>query len=433
MAIVTLSVTGQILHPDGLTAATGTVTFQLPIELRDIVANIVYTPDTWTETLDVNGSFTFTGLIATDSPDVTPTDWMYRVHVNTDAYVASFSTSLPAALAPVAEFADLIPATTEPCTEDGTPCVTLAQLAALQAEVDAVEADVDAVQLDLASLNVEVDGLGATMTLVQADLSALNIEVDAIQTTFLRLPAGTAEQTGTWTATDEWLRIDTPFSAGDTNPDLLRIFNGAAKVQWWNGNGEHRAAPSTISRNGSRHFEFLDGSDNTFWSVSTNPANPALRVDLLHVNGTLEAVRPGWAVALNGVESPEYLQAGLSLLPSAWTVPAFPAGWGSSPTVSDGVAIGAVDPLGTQLIPALKRVRLRGVILNSTGGAAAAQTVFMTIDAAHRPASWKQFPGRTSTNLAVKITVKETGAVVVDQSLASLATLAFDGIEWDMP
>ena len=406
MAIITLSVTGQILHPD-LTPASGTVSFQIPIDLNDVVDNITYTPTTFTATLDLLGAFTITGLIATDSPDITESGtWMYRVHVLTDAYSESFSTSLPAALAPVAEFADLVPAQSEPCTDDGSPCASLAQFAALQNEIDAVE----------------------------VDLAALNIEVDLIQTTFIRLPGATAEQTGTWTAGDEWLRINTPFSAGDTNPDLLRIFNGSNKVQWWNGNGEHRTAPSTISRNGARHFEFLDGSTSTFWSVSTNPTNPALRVDLLYVRGTLAGTRPGWAVADRGLEAPEFLQAGLSLLPSAWTAPAFTAGgWASAATISDGAVSGATDSVATQLIPADKRVWLRGSILNGTGGAAVAQTVFMTIAAGHRPSSWKQFPGRTSTNLAVRITVKTNGDVVVDQSLANNATVSFDGINWDMP
>lgn len=447
MAIVTLDVTGQILHPD-LTPATGTVSFQIPRDLNDVVANITYTPTTFTETLDAAGMFTFTGLIATDSPDLAESGaWMYRVHVLTDAYAESFSTSLPAALAPVADFTDLIPATTEPCTDDGTPCATVAQFAALQAEVDAVEVDVAAIEVDLAALNIEVDGIGTALGVVQVDLAALNIEVDgigvdlaalnievdAIQTTFVRLPGATAQQTGSWTAADRWLRIDTPFSAGDTNPDLLRIFNGTNVTFRWNGNGEARMIPSAINRVGSRHFEFLDGSNDTFWSVSTNPANPALRVELLHVNGTLEAVRPGWAVALNGVEAPEFLQAGLTLLPSAFTTPAFPAGWGSAANISDGAVTGATAALGTQLIAADKRVWLRGSILNSTGVSAAAQTVFMTIAAAHRPATWKQFPGRTSTNLAVRITVKTNGDVVVDQAIANAATVSFDGINWDMP
>lgn len=138
MAIVTLDVTGQILHPD-LTPAVGTVSFQIPIDLNDVVANVTYTPATFTETLDAFGMFTITGLIATDSPDLAESGaWMYRVHVLTDAYAESFSTSLPLALAPVADFTDLIPAQSQPCTDDGTPCATVAQFADLQAQIDAL-------------------------------------------------------------------------------------------------------------------------------------------------------------------------------------------------------------------------------------------------------------------------------------------------------
>lgn len=641
MAIVTLDVTGQILHPD-LTPASGTVTFQIPHDLNDVVDNVTYAPGTFTATLDVAGNFTITDLIATDSPDITET-WMYRVHVLTDAYAESFSTTLPAAFAPVADFTDLIPAQVEPCTDDGSPCATLAQIAALQAEIAAigpgavssVNGEVGVVVLDAADVGADpagsaaaalvaantytdteiaaIGGVGANgevltlvagvpswepaaaggITSVNGDVgpivvltaaevgadpagsaaaaqaaaiaaslqkaanlgdlanaatartnlglgnvdntsdlnkpistatqTALNLKVDKTitvtgsgglqgggdlsanrvlspvygttagtvaegndarfpasaallaannlsdlinaatartnlglgnvdNTSDLNKPVSTAmqaaldlklntpnvavEQVTTWTAADEWVRVNTPYSAGDTNPDLLRFFNGPAGISptvRLNGNAELRTAPSNDARNGSRHFEFLDGSNGTFWSVSTNPTDPLMRVDRLHVNGTLEVVRPGWTVASEGVEAPEFLQAGLSLLPSAWTVPSFTASWGSSATVSDGAVTGATDAIGTQFIPAHKRVWLRGTILNSTGVSQPAQTVFMTIAAAHRPATWKQFPGRTSTNLAVRITVKNTGAVVVDQAIANAATLSFDGINWDMP
>lgn len=181
MAIVTLDVTGQILHPD-LTPATGTVTFQIPIDLNDVVANVTYTPAIFTETLDLLGNFTFTGLIATDSPDLAESGaWMYRVHVLTDAYAESFSTSLPAALAPVAQFADLIPAQSEPCTDDGTPCATIAQFADLQAQIDAIGAggvtsvngEVGVVILDAVDVGADVAGAAA------AALVAANAYTDA--------------------------------------------------------------------------------------------------------------------------------------------------------------------------------------------------------------------------------------------------------------
>jgi hypothetical protein len=137
MAIIYVEVTGQILQPN-LTPAVGTVIFQIPQELRDVVGNVVISPGFYEATLDLMGNFIFPALPATDSPDVTPTDWLYRVHVHTDVWAESFSTSLPAAFAPTAEFSDLIPTQSEPCTPDGTPCATLAQIADLQAQIDEI-------------------------------------------------------------------------------------------------------------------------------------------------------------------------------------------------------------------------------------------------------------------------------------------------------
>lgn len=136
MAIIYVDVVGEILAVDG-TPAVGEVIFQIPQELRDVVDNVVIGPGTFTAVLDVLGQFTVS-LPATDSPDVSPTDWLYRVHVHTDTWAESFSTSLPAAFAPTAEFADLIPTETEPCTADGTPCATLAQIADLQAQINEI-------------------------------------------------------------------------------------------------------------------------------------------------------------------------------------------------------------------------------------------------------------------------------------------------------
>ena len=131
MAIIYVDVAGEILAGDG-TPAVGSVMFQIPVALRDVVDNIVYGPGSlFTATLDVNGQFLLTGLPSTDSPDVDPADWMYRIHVHTDIWNVSFSTSLPGAFAPVADFADLIPATLEPCTDDGSPCASIIDSSAI--------------------------------------------------------------------------------------------------------------------------------------------------------------------------------------------------------------------------------------------------------------------------------------------------------------
>lgn len=113
MAIVTLDVTGQILNLD-LTPAVGTVTFQIPTDLNDTVANVTYGPGWKSATLDLLGMFTITDLIATDSPDIAET-WTYRIHVNTETYVQSYSVELPLLLAPVAAFAALVEVEPEPC------------------------------------------------------------------------------------------------------------------------------------------------------------------------------------------------------------------------------------------------------------------------------------------------------------------------------
>ncbi len=163
MAIISLDVTGQILAGDG-TPAVGEVIFQIPVTLRDVADNIVYVAgSTFTATLAIDGTFTVTGLPATDSPDVSPLDWLYRVHVHTDIWAESFSTSLPAAFAPVAEFSDLIPAQSEPCTPDGTPCATLAQIADLQAQIN---------EILLAGPVISVNGESGIVIIDAADVGA---------------------------------------------------------------------------------------------------------------------------------------------------------------------------------------------------------------------------------------------------------------------
>ena len=83
MALTTVTVHGQILTPVTNTPAVGTVVFYTLVELRDLVANIVYAPMTFTATLDVNGEFTIV-IPATDNPDLTPVNWVYQVWINTD-------------------------------------------------------------------------------------------------------------------------------------------------------------------------------------------------------------------------------------------------------------------------------------------------------------------------------------------------------------
>lgn len=114
MALTTVTLHGQILDPDGLTPAVGTVTFRTLIELRDVVDNIVYTPAEYSVTLDLNGEFTIV-LPATDNPDITPLNWVYQIYINTAAWRATQYVQLPFAPG-TTELADLTLLDYDPCT-----------------------------------------------------------------------------------------------------------------------------------------------------------------------------------------------------------------------------------------------------------------------------------------------------------------------------
>lgn len=107
MALVTVSVHGEILDPVGSAPAEGTVRFLITQELRDTVANIIYSPTEYLVTLDASGEFTVS-LPTTNNADITPLGWTYRVIVATDVWTETFRVSLPGP-GPTVEFADLIP------------------------------------------------------------------------------------------------------------------------------------------------------------------------------------------------------------------------------------------------------------------------------------------------------------------------------------
>ena len=102
-----------------------------------------------------------------------------------------------------------------------------------------------------------------------------------------------------------WLRMTTPYSAGDTNPDALQVYSinitaNEVKTTWFNGNGELRSAPSLRNRIAFRCFEHHEvGGTSTgrFFEVSTNPTNTANREAMLGVYGNGHSTMPGWTVA----------------------------------------------------------------------------------------------------------------------------------------
>lgn len=120
---------------------------------------------------------------------------------------------------------------------------------------------------------------------------------------------------------------------------------------------------------------------------------------------------------------------GLSMLPSAPVGVSFAGTTGTPGTISDGGAgTGAPYALSTVYVPSDNRVWIDGAITNTGGSNIVAQTTLFTITAAHRPAAWTQFTARTSTNLACKVTVKDSaGSVCLDQLLGPGVTVSFDG------
>lgn len=385
MALVTIDVHGEILNPDGLTPAVGTVTFRLLTELRDTVANITYEPTDWVATLDGLGEFTIT-LPTTDNPDITPLDWTYQVFVSTTQWREKFYIELPAALGPVAEFADLIPLD-DPidCTPDGTACAPIS----LVGEVTTLEAEVDALQVDI--VNIDASQI-TTGTLAYQRLGGNIAENDTV--VFNR---PTLVNPGT--AADVW-----QFQYNGQRVIYLNEFDclrgrGLDQVQ-------------TVARFMS-HVN-RDGTPLAIFQISLSDA-------LTH----LFEVRANGEILASG---------GLSMLPTAALGVTFvAAGAGNAALINDGnvVNTGAPYAVTTTLEAANRRVHLDGSMANNSGVAIPAQTTLFTVDPAHRPTAWAQFTGRTSTNLACRITVKgATGAVCIDQSLAAAATLSFDGANW---
>lgn len=391
MALVTLDVTGQILHPD-LTPAVGTVTFQIPIDLNDLVANVTYTPASYTETLDIAGNFTFVGLIATDSPDLAESGaWMYRVHVLTDTYAESFSTSLPAALAPVADFTDLIPAQAEPCTDDGTPCASLAQFAALQAEVDAVEVDV-------AALVVEVDALQAAQgdfVLKAGDTMTGDLVINA------ELHVNTTVATDIGSPIIDVLFATFPAAA---DPNLLEVAinnDPTQLVTWLNESGRYRAEQrAAISFD---HLITLIASN----AVAAGRLLQFERRDGANVRQTM-----------GGVDQDGRLMT--SLYPF---------------TAITNIDPGATGKYTAQVaalveLPGVRRnfddeVRIRGRIAVTAAGPAAGD-VIMVIPAGFIPVNQQWLSVTTTTGIAVPCEIMTSGNVVCRRTQAGATNLCFE-------
>ncbi len=126
---------------------------------------------------------------------------------------------------------------------------------------------------------------------------------------------------------------------------------------------------------------------------------------------------------------------GLSLLPGSlvtFTLPTGVQGADVAKPINDGNVgnTGAPPALGAVLSAALRRVWLQGAIFNNSGGNLTAQTTLATLPVGVRPGAWEQFPARTSTNLAARVTVKPNGVIVMDQALADQAFVSIGGFNF---
>lgn len=416
MALTTITVHGEILDPDGLTPAVGTVTFSNRVELRDTVDNIVYEPARWVATLDLNGEFTI-ALPVTDNPDITPLDWTYGVYVSTTQWREAFSIELPAALGPVAEFADLIPLDDpDTCTPDGTACApisVLADIAALQAADIALDARLDTVEITVGALVATVNIHTGQITTLTTDLAALDALVHNSDAAWIT------------SGTLDYRRL-----GGIIAENLTVVFGRAtlvnpgtaADVWQWQYNGTRvtyvneyaclrvRGIPDNQVPARFMSHNTRDGTSLATFQVGLSDATTMLFQVL--ANGDILA--PG----------------GLSMLPTLPVIPVYTGSAAAAALISDGASTGAPYTLSTTLHAAANRVYMDGAVVNNGAGAIAGGTVLFTIAAAHRPTAWVQFNERTSTTLSARVTIRPDGTVRLDQSLAVGATCSFDGLNW---
>lgn len=424
MALTTIDLHGQLLEPVTNTPAVGTVTFKILQDLRDTVDNIVYAPQTFTATLDVNGEFLIT-LPVTDNADITPLDWTYWVYVDTDVWQSGvFYMALPAALGPVAEFADIIPIIDETCTPDGTACAPIS----LVGQVDALEDAVTEVQADVLALSAAFDALEDIVTDLGVEVDALAVQVGTNTTNIATLLGQINNIDGSWitTGTIPIGRYAGTVPENQTvtlynRPTLVTPGTAADSWQWlYNGN-------RTVYGNEYNLLRVRGVPDDQVVArFMSNFARDGLSTAILQATLS-DAMTHLFQVLGNG----DILAAGgLSMLPSAYLPVVFTGSAAAAVLISDGAATGAPYTLGTTLHAAANRVYMDGAVVNGGAGAIAGGTVLFTVAAAHRPTAWVQFNARTSTTLSARVTMRPDGTVRLDQSLAVGATCSFDGFNW---
>lgn len=479
MALTTITLHGKIVAPVTNAPASGTVTFKILQELRDNLDNTIYSPQTFTAALDVNGEFNIV-LPVTDDPNVTPLDWSYWVYVDTSVWTSEvFYIPLPGSLGPVAEFADILPLAHSGtgCTPDGTPCAPIGSIAALQAQIDALEAEVagfgamfdeietqlDALSDDVATNAAAIADLQAQITTINGDITTLNNQIVALQTALATLQGQVATNTANIATNTANIATNTTNIATNTadiatlqgqilNINAAWITSGIlpfarlagtipenSTVTLWN-------RPTLVSPGtAADSWQWLYNGVRTVYGNEYNLLRvrgiPDVQVpvrfmsNLARDNTTLatfqvslsDAATHWFQVLANGdILGPN----GLSMLPSTASPVVFTAPAGNAATISDGTGTGAPYALTTTLMAANNRVFLDGAVANNGGANIVGGTVLFTVVAAHRPAAWVQFNERTSTTLSARVTIRPDGTCRIDQQLAIGATFSLDGLNY---
>lgn len=274
---------------------------------------------------------------------------------------------------------------------------------------------VAALQAALITTNVNVAAIAVSLTATQADVTAIQAELLAFNAVNITIGTLPYQRLGGSILEADTVAFNRPTLVDPgTAADAWRFTYNGVRTLYANEYNLLRVrgipvdqVPARIMSNAAR-----DGLTTAIFQASLSNASSHLFQVL--GNGDIQSA------------------GGLSMLPTAPVGVTFngAAGTANAGTISDGAASGTPYPVTTTLQAANNRVYLDGSVVNSTGVPIVGGTTLFTVDAAHRPAFWAQFPGRTSTVLATRITVKPTGAVVIDQALAAGATLSFDGHNW---
>jgi hypothetical protein len=282
------------------------------------------------------------------------------------------------------------------------PPLTAAEFA-LRYQVVATAADIATLQAGLTAVNLDIAA-------IQAELAAFNADNITSGTLAFQRLAGTVPENQTVVLYNRPTLVD-PGTAADA---WRWLYNGERTVY---GNEYNLLrvrgvpdfqVPARFMSNAAR-----DGSP-TLAIMQASLSDAASH--LFQVMGDGDILGPG----------------GASMIPTAPTAVTFNAvaGTANATLISDGSATGAPYPVTTVLEEANNRVYLDGAVTNPTGVSISGGTVLFTVINAHRPATWTQRIGRTSTGLQTRVTIKPNGECVLDQALAPAATLSFDGMSW---